>query len=262
MQVKTYNKNHECNRVYRSEKARSKWIASKFETIVKNNPNIKCGVIVDLLRQQFNVTVDAQRLYKEYIRRLVMTRFQQRKEDCTRWKSKFPPTVNKKIVKASLESRVLQMIHAGEGKYEMSGLTRAYTAKLRDATCECGQWQISGVSCSHELAGIRNLYGMGRAKEKLINFIQPSLSKSTFQTTYRSMIHPILDLSIWANIDVQHVIPPPLKKKTDRLKLLWKREFGEKQKTARCGSVICTKCKQPDHNKRTCKGIETSRSNK
>ena len=64
MQVKTYNSKHECHRVYRSEEARSKWIASKFETIVKNNPDIKYGVIADLLREQFNVTIDAQRLYK------------------------------------------------------------------------------------------------------------------------------------------------------------------------------------------------------
>ncbi|KAK2646268.1 hypothetical protein Ddye_021463 [Dipteronia dyeriana] len=62
MQVKTYNKNHECHKVYRSEEARSKWISSKFETIVKHNPDIKCGVIADLLRHRFNITIYAQRL--------------------------------------------------------------------------------------------------------------------------------------------------------------------------------------------------------
>ncbi|KAK3229107.1 hypothetical protein Dsin_000988 [Dipteronia sinensis] len=33
MQLKTYNNKHECHRVYRSEDARSKWIASMFETM-------------------------------------------------------------------------------------------------------------------------------------------------------------------------------------------------------------------------------------
>ncbi|TXG53121.1 hypothetical protein EZV62_022290 [Acer yangbiense] len=79
---------------------------------------------------------------------------------------------------------------------------------------------------------------------------------------WSSMIHPILDLSTWADINVQPVIPPPMKKKAGRSKLLRKREFGEKQKAARRGSVICAKCKQAGHNKRTCKGVETSRSNK
>ncbi|KAK1592097.1 hypothetical protein Q3G72_019436 [Acer saccharum] len=230
-------------------------------------PSIKCDHVTNNMIEAFNSLLGEYRVRTylsllEYIRRLVMTRFQQRKEDCSRWKSEFPPTVNKKIMKASLGSRVLKMIHAGEGEYEMLDLTGAYTAKLRDATCECGQWQISGVPCSHTLAGIKNFYGMGGAKERLINFIHPSLSKSAFETTYRSMIHPILDLSTWADIDVQPVIPPPMKKKVGRLKLFRKREFGEKQKAARHESVICAKCKQAGHNKWTCKGVETSRCNK
>ncbi|KAK1563606.1 hypothetical protein Q3G72_029892 [Acer saccharum] len=64
MQVKTYNNDHTCHRIYKSQKERSKWIASKFEVLVKNNPSIQCGVISDLLRDQFNVNVDTQRLYK------------------------------------------------------------------------------------------------------------------------------------------------------------------------------------------------------
>ncbi|KAK2648746.1 hypothetical protein Ddye_016235 [Dipteronia dyeriana] len=211
MQVKTYNKNHECHRVYRSEKAKSKliarlyggvlllvvaldansglycarhiyanfrktystkklkdlfWEASKaydrhvFKRVMVDigvvsigakawleeiepkhafEQNIKCDHVNNNMTEAFNNLLGEYRVRTylsllEYIRRLVMTRFQQRKEDCTRWKNEFPPTVTKKIVKASLESRVLQMIHAGEGEYEMLGLTRAYTAKLRDAT--------------------------------------------------------------------------------------------------------------------------------
>ena len=64
MQVKTYNNDHTCHRIYKSQEARSKWIASKCGVLMKNNPSIQCGVISDLLRDQFNVTVDSQRLYK------------------------------------------------------------------------------------------------------------------------------------------------------------------------------------------------------
>ncbi|KAK2643924.1 hypothetical protein Ddye_019119 [Dipteronia dyeriana] len=64
MQVKTYNNEHTCHRIYKSQEARSKWIASKFEVLVRNNPSIQCGVISGLLRDQFNACVDPQRLYK------------------------------------------------------------------------------------------------------------------------------------------------------------------------------------------------------
>ncbi|KAK2655857.1 hypothetical protein Ddye_008909 [Dipteronia dyeriana] len=58
MQVKNYNNEHTYHGIYKSQEARSKWIASKFEVLVKNNPSIQCGVFSDLLRDQFNVSVD------------------------------------------------------------------------------------------------------------------------------------------------------------------------------------------------------------
>ncbi|TXG58007.1 hypothetical protein EZV62_015836 [Acer yangbiense] len=345
-----------------SQKARSKWIASKFEVLVKNNPSIQCGVISDLLRDQFNVSVDTQRSFigvdgchskgpyggvllsavaldansrlyplaycicegetllswswflrqlccflkypedrlicfmsdrqkgvigalkmywpkmrklfrkasktgnkhefkkclqdigninpqaiaylaaiepchwlrhafdnsikcdhvtnnmtkafnsmlkdfrcrtylglMKYKRRMVMSRFQLRKEECSRW---------------------------GQGKYEMLGLNRAYTANLNDKTCECGQWQVSGVSCCHVLAGIRHHFGVNGAPIK----------------------------------------PPHLKRKPGRPKLLRNRESTEKPKAIRSGSVVCGKCKLPRHNSRTCKiegsPIETKKASK
>ncbi|KAK2658141.1 hypothetical protein Ddye_011193 [Dipteronia dyeriana] len=231
------------------------------------DPNIKCDHVANNMTEAFNNLLGDYRVRTylsllEYIRRLVMTRFQQRKEDCQRWKTEFPPSVNKKIVQASLDSRILTMIHAGEGEYEMLGLTRAYTTKLQDASCECGQWQINGVPCSHALAGIRHFYGMGVANERLIDFVHPSLSKSAFVATYCSMIHPIPNICAWVDIEVAHVDPPPLIKKPGRPKLLRKRESSEKPKAARRGSVICAKCKQPGHNKRTCKAVNTFDSNK
>ncbi|KAK3222145.1 hypothetical protein Dsin_009170 [Dipteronia sinensis] len=430
MQVKTYNNDHNCHRIYKSKEARSKWIASKFEVLVKNNPSIQCGVISDLLRDQFNVSVDPQRLDKakkgalevllkdhtecfsylrgyalmvqqcnpgsaayihlqidttifqrpfigidgchlkgpyggvllsavaldtnsglyhlaycicegetllswswflrqlhcflkypedrpicfmsdrqkgvigalkmywpkasvrfcarhiyanfstkysgqkmrklfwkasktmaylaaiepchwsrhafdnsikcdhvtnnmtkafnsmlkdfrsrtylglmEYIRRMVMNRFQLRKEECNRWGNGIPPAVNKKIKDNSVECRILRTLHSGQGKYEMLGVNMAYTANLNDKKCECGQWQVSGVPCCHALAGIRHHFGVN-----------------------------------------------------GRPKLLRKRESIEKPKAARSGSVVCGKCILPGHNSRTCKTedspVETKKASK
>ncbi|KAL5852011.1 hypothetical protein ACOSQ3_007129 [Xanthoceras sorbifolium] len=62
--IKTYTAMHECHRAYKSNEAKVKWIASKFETLVKCNPDIKIEVISDLLRERFKVNVEIQRLYK------------------------------------------------------------------------------------------------------------------------------------------------------------------------------------------------------
>ncbi|KAK2655856.1 hypothetical protein Ddye_008908 [Dipteronia dyeriana] len=62
--LKTLMDRHECHRVYNNKEARVKWIASKFETLVKSNPNISVKLISDLLREKFNVEVDIKRLYR------------------------------------------------------------------------------------------------------------------------------------------------------------------------------------------------------
>ena len=121
-----------------------------------------------------------------------------------------------------------------------------------------------GASC-HALAGIGHSYGLGNlcgTKDSIIQFIDPSLTKSAFLITYSPMIHPIPDLCVWNDIEAAHVEPPPLKRKPGRPKLLRKRESHEKPKAARSGSVVCGKCKQPGHNKRTWKGVSTSKRSK
>ncbi|KAK3228568.1 hypothetical protein Dsin_000449 [Dipteronia sinensis] len=358
MQVKIYNNDHTCHRIYKSQEVRAKWIASKFEVLVKDDPSIQCGVISDLVKDQFNVSVDPQRLYKakkralkemlcflnypedrlicfmsdmfcarhiyanfiikysgqmmrklfwkasktgdkhefkkclqdigsinpqaraylaaielchysmhtfdnsikcdhmtnnmteafnimfkyfrsrtylglmEYIRRMVMNRFQLRKEECSRWGNGIPLAVNKKIKDNSVECRILRTLHSGEGKYEMLGLNRAYTANLNDKTCEGGQWQVNRVPCYHAFGCY--------------------------------MIHHILDLCVWGDHEGAPIEPPPLKRKPRRPKLLRKRESAEKPKAVRSGSVVCGKCRQPGHNSRICKTegspVETKRA--
>ncbi|KAL5775634.1 hypothetical protein ACOSP7_013191 [Xanthoceras sorbifolium] len=126
----------------------------------------------------------------EYIRRMVMKRFQKRKEECGKWSTELPPTVHSRIMKATKDSQLLRMLTAGNAEYELLGKTRAYVTKLNNNTCECGIWQISGVPYSHALVGI--------------------VSR--------------------------------------------KREPNEKPKESRSTCVVCTICKVPGYNKRTCKG--------
>ncbi|KAK1572584.1 hypothetical protein Q3G72_034885 [Acer saccharum] len=61
MMVKTYTDNHDCFRVYKVQEAREKWIASKFEALVKSNPDINIGVIEEILRERYKVNVNTQR---------------------------------------------------------------------------------------------------------------------------------------------------------------------------------------------------------
>ncbi|KAL5864579.1 hypothetical protein ACOSQ3_002093 [Xanthoceras sorbifolium] len=192
----------------------------------------------------------------EHIRRIVMKRFQDRKEQCATWNSEIPPIVNAKIIKASRKSRLLKMLSAGNGEYELLGETRAYVAKLNLRSCECGIWKISGVPCSHALAGIGHYL---QHRDSIVEFVHPSLTKTAFQQTYASMIHPVPDRYVWPQITATPVIPPPLKTLPGRPKVTRKREPDERPKGTRGSSVVCRKCGLLGHNKRTCKGPRLSK---
>ncbi|KAK3222531.1 hypothetical protein Dsin_009556 [Dipteronia sinensis] len=103
---------------------------------------------------------------------------------------------------------------------------------------------------------------MNGIKEGLTQFIHPSLSKYTFLRTYSFMISHIPDSCVWVDMEAAYLDPPPIKKKPGRPKLVRKRESHEKPKASRSGSVVCTRCRNPGHNKRTCKAVITSESNK
>ncbi|KAL5865372.1 hypothetical protein ACOSQ3_002886 [Xanthoceras sorbifolium] len=87
------------------------------------------------------------------------------------------PTMNAKIIKASRNSRLLKMLSTKNGEYELLGETRAYVTKLNFCSCECGAWQISGVSCSHTLARIGHYL---QHMDGIVEFVHPSLTKTAF----------------------------------------------------------------------------------
>ncbi|KAK3188504.1 hypothetical protein Dsin_028065 [Dipteronia sinensis] len=56
--------------VYNNKETKVKWIASKFENLVKTNQTVSVKVICDLLRENYRVSVDFQRLYNSKKRTL------------------------------------------------------------------------------------------------------------------------------------------------------------------------------------------------
>ncbi|KAK2663453.1 hypothetical protein Ddye_002027 [Dipteronia dyeriana] len=122
-----------------------------------------------------------------------MRRFQERKEQCSRWKIEIPQSVSYKVLKASTESRILRIINVGNGEYELLGKTMTYVAKLGIFTCDCGVWPISGVPCSYAMASISHFSSMVAVRDKIGDYIHPSLTRTSFLNTYNNMIHHIID---------------------------------------------------------------------
>ncbi|KAK1576311.1 hypothetical protein Q3G72_012828 [Acer saccharum] len=386
--LKTLVDQHECHRVCNNKEAKVKWIASKFDSIVKSNPSLNVKVLADLLLEKFNVSVDLKRLYGvkhrvlrqirsehehsfkqkgltkalskhfptaskrycarhiyanfrgsycgdsfkklfwkasrssnvfdfkaalndigqiqpgakewlakiephlwsrfafdtvircdhvtnnmteafnsllgthrsqtylqllEFIRRMLMRKFQERKEECDAWRTVLPPRVHAKILKHSKASRQMTIISAGDQEYEILGQDGTFAVKLRQYNCGCGSWQISGIPCPHAMAAISHNCGKEALRDMVPRYVHQSLTKSAYMQTYRGMIHPVPDQKMWPEIEADEVLPPPIHVQPGRPKLQRKRESGEKSKRGRTGTVVCTYCKKAGHNTRTCK---------
>ncbi|KAK3228869.1 hypothetical protein Dsin_000750 [Dipteronia sinensis] len=136
----------------------------------------------------------------------------------------------------------LKRPYKGNGEYELLGPTGTYGVKLKEFTCQCGSWQISGVPCSHAMAVISHAYGRDAIKNRVDEFVHQSLTKSAYVQTYKSMIYPFSDLTMWLEVHTAHLIPPLLHATPGMPKLQRRRELNDRPKNARSGSVVCKKC--------------------
>ncbi|KAK2658938.1 hypothetical protein Ddye_005471 [Dipteronia dyeriana] len=107
------------------------------------DPVIRCDHVTNNMTKAFNSMLSTQRAASyldllEFIRRMVMRKFNDRKKECSRWSSVLPPRVHTKILKPSRESRTWTMIAAGNKEYELIGASRGYVVKLREFNCKCG----------------------------------------------------------------------------------------------------------------------------
>ncbi|TXG69480.1 hypothetical protein EZV62_004415 [Acer yangbiense] len=209
----------------------------------------RCDHVTNNMTEVFNNMLGTHRAASyldllEFIRRMVMRKFNKRKEECRGWSSVLPSRVHAKIMKHGRESRYLKMIATGNMKYELLDASGGYDVKLREYNCQCGSWQVSEIPCCHAMAVISHYCGRAAVKDKVAEFVHSSLIKSAYMQTYVGMIHLIPDQKRWPEVPAcililghtEHMNQPPRTVQLGRPKKLRKREPDEAPKVGR--SVI------------------------
>ncbi|KAF3622794.1 hypothetical protein FXO38_31089 [Capsicum annuum] len=131
------------------------WARHKFDEHVKNDH------VTNNMTESFNAFVVKVRekpilIMLEWIRRKIITRFQQRYEKAVALDSRIPPKVRERINKNQKMRRKLLCFRGSDHLFEVHDL-KNYVVNLKEMSCQCIEWQISGVLCKHALCCITHI---------------------------------------------------------------------------------------------------------
>ncbi|KAH7864281.1 hypothetical protein Vadar_027766 [Vaccinium darrowii] len=137
---------------------------------------------------------------------------------------------------------------------------KMFAVKLIPRTCSCLAWKMSGVPCAHACRAIEN------SGFSIYDMVDPFLRKEMQQVIYDNTMSPVPlhDMPPLSSLGPSHetnyttvqgdsctdpvLNPPSTKRQAGRPK---KRRI--ESQTQEKGTVFCSRCRKPSHNRSTCK---------
>ncbi|KAI8568527.1 hypothetical protein RHMOL_Rhmol02G0207700 [Rhododendron molle] len=226
------------------------WARSYFKT------NTKCDILVNNLSESFNSYVLEARdkpivSMLEWIRRKLMSRFQVKRMGMEKFTGTICPKIEKKLEGKITAAKDCFPHFSGEFKFEVDCHDTTYNVDLKDMTCGCRMWDLSGIPCKHAVAAIT------LNKQKPEDYIHPCYTKDTYLRVYQFMINPVPGKHDWVKTGSEPVQPPFMRKPSGRPRKLRRRgadEPPDENKVSRRFRVMsCSKCLKKGHNSRSCK---------
>ena len=101
------------------------------------------------------------------------------------------PNIQKKLEEAKVAARHCEVTWAGGQIFEVSCMSKTYIVDLDRLTCLCRKWDLSGIPCSHVVSLIMC------AKKNPEEYVHPYYNKDKYLRSYRPIIIPIPDQSMW-----------------------------------------------------------------
>ncbi|KAF7113214.1 hypothetical protein RHSIM_RhsimUnG0149100 [Rhododendron simsii] len=142
----------------------------------------------------------------EGIRCKVMSRIQTRHQKGVAWTHRITANVKKLLIKVGKEARQCKAEYCGGTEYDVMDNGVRHLVDLGSLECVCRRWEISGIPCKHAMAAIM------KDRKNVEDFVHSYYSKEMYLRAHGSMIHPILDHSMWTIIPGDPLDPPPLRR--------------------------------------------------
>ncbi|PWA64836.1 transposase, MuDR, MULE transposase domain protein [Artemisia annua] len=115
---------------------------------------------------------------------------------------------------------------------------KSHVVDLREGTCTCKKWQLSGLPCGHVCA-VSMFLGLSNCNQ----WAKDWFKKTTLKGTYEGKMYPLKDIKMWSTPSEPQVVKPPyiVKRQPGRPKdnhrILSQGEEPRRYSCGRCGVV-------------------------
>ena len=232
---------------------KEKWVKAFF------SPHTCCDVLLNNICETFNSKIALARekaiiSMLEDIRTSQMERLQIRGQWIKSYNHAVPPVIKEIVDKWYARASSWRATWNGDTSYQVSGPSGQYVVNMRDFTCSCRLWQLTGIPCTHAIATIN------KNGEDVMRYVSRYYLKSTMTMLYENVLYPINGVDNWPKScdGALELAPPRTKRQRGRPKKL-RREEPQIRLHADGGESLrrtfimrCRRCGQEGHNRRTC----------
>ncbi|XP_071918009.1 uncharacterized protein [Coffea arabica] len=179
------------------------------------NPRSKCDLLSNNVSESFNQYIKEAREEPilsmfEAIRRLIMCRYQKKREFISKVKGKICPRIHDKVEEIKARAMEYEAVQAGQGIWEITGYAGHKVVNLNARTCTCREWDITGVPCVHACAAIID------SDQEPADLIHPYYSIEYYCRAYKGMVVPIPEEALWVQTSGLPIQPPKLRRRPGR----------------------------------------------
>ncbi|KAK1432692.1 hypothetical protein QVD17_09590 [Tagetes erecta] len=219
------------------------------------DPNSKCDVIVNNMAETFNGYILQSRskhiiFMLEDIRLSIMTRLNTKEDEMADEKVIVCPRIQVKLNREKDNAFRCDVYPSSKTLFQVKSYDDV-VVNLRERTCSCRKWDLSGIPCFHVCAVA------GFLKRDAEEFVHSYYTKEMYMKSYAYSILAMAGEDYWPVVEMP-MDPPPIKIQPGRPKKNRRKDPHEDPKKpgklSRHGVLIsCSVCKQKGHNKRGCK---------
>uniref|UniRef100_A0A2N9EY34 SWIM-type domain-containing protein n=1 Tax=Fagus sylvatica TaxID=28930 RepID=A0A2N9EY34_FAGSY len=150
------------------------------------------------------------------IGRKLMRRFQVNRASIAKMSEKLCPKIQVKVEKAEIKTSECLLMYSGEGKYEVDYRQQKFVVNLREKTCGCKKWDITGIPCHHAISAILH------QGSKIEDYVDHCYTIEKYKKSYEPIIHPVPSMEQWTRTQYDPVDPPLERCHPGRLKKMRK----------------------------------------